>query len=255
MREFEIRVSIAAPAYNEADCIQEVLASWLTYLSSAAFITDFEIVVCDDGSTDGTGDILHTVAQQDTRVRPVHFVRNRGAGEALRAAIEATRFEWVMLIDSDGQFPVENLELLKRERDLSSALAVMGIRQKKDGLFERFGTRSSAWVANSIYGTRLKDFNSAMKLVSGPLLREVTIEAQGMNYSTEITARLLERGTEIREVDIRHEPRIAGRSKMSLVRGALGRFLFLLYMAYRRKLISMKVLRNPQNEVHPKTTT
>jgi dolichol-phosphate mannosyltransferase len=245
MKEFEIRVSIAAPAYNEAECIREVLASWITYLSSATFVTDFEIVVCDDGSTDGTGDILDAVAEQSTRVRPVHFISNRGAGAALRSAIKATRFEWVMLIDSDGQFPVENLELLKRERDLSSALAVMGVRQKKDGLLERFGTRSSAWVANRIYGSRLKDFNSAMKLVSGPLLREITIEAQGMNYSTEITARLLERGTEIREVNIRHAPRLAGRSKMSLVRGALGRFLFLSYMAYRRKLISLKVLCKP----------
>jgi hypothetical protein len=97
-----------------------------------------------------------------------------------------------------------------------------------------------------VHGSRLQDFNSAFKLVWGPTLRGLGLEAKGMNYSTEVTSRLLERGIVPVEVDIAHRPRATGVSSMKLVRGAAHRFLFVLYIAVRQLLLRLGILVRPQ---------
>jgi dolichol-phosphate mannosyltransferase len=240
-----ITISVAAPAYNEASGIEDVVHDWLRFLRRAPGVADFEIVVCNDGSRDRTGEILDALARDNRELRVVHFVENQGAAAALAAAIAATKLDWVLLLDSDGQFPIENLDALRESLSESPARAAMGCREKKDSRFARFGTWASGLACNLLYGTRLKDFNSACKLVAGPLLRAIPLEAKGMNYSTEITAKLLERGEQIVEVDIDHRPRVTGVSNMRLVRGATHRLLFVGYLACRRALILSGTLKRP----------
>jgi len=97
-------------------------------------------------------------------------------------------------MDSDGQFAVENLTDMLAALRASGALAAIGIRQKKDAVFAQFGSWSSGLICNLIHGSALADFNSAFKLVWGPTLRRLGLEAKGMNYSTEVTSGLLECG-------------------------------------------------------------
>lgn len=238
-----IRLSVAAPAYNEEEGLSSVVENWLTYLRQAPDVAQFEIVVCNDGSRDNTGAVLDVLATSHPEVRSVHFTVNQGAAAALTAAIAATRNDWVLLLDSDGQFPIENLQALLSALRANRVAAALGIRQKKDSAFARFGTWSSGIVCNILYGTKIQDFNSACKLVWGPLLRALPLEAKGMNYSTEVTARLLERGIVPACVPIEHRPRVTGSSSMRLVRGAIHRFLFVTYMAYRRLLLKRGILR------------
>jgi dolichol-phosphate mannosyltransferase len=149
----------------------------------------------------------------------------------------------VLLIDSDGQFPIHNLT------DMLGALgthrAAIGIRQKKDIPFAQFGSWASGIVCNLVHGSRMRDFNSAFKLVWGPTLRKLGLEARGMNYSTEVTSRLLECGVAPVEVVIEHRPRMTGVSSMKLVRGAAHRFLFVLYIALRQLLLRLGILTRP----------
>jgi dolichol-phosphate mannosyltransferase len=235
-----IRLSVAAPAYNEADGIEAVLAEWHDFLSSCDAVAEFEIVICNDGSSDRTGDILDRLALSYPQLRPLHFTKNQGAAAALNHAISATHGDWVLLIDSDGQFPIANLT------DMLDALdthrAAIGIRQKKDGAFAQFGSWASGIVCNLVHGSRMRDFNSAFKLVWGPTLR---LEARGMNYSTEVTSRLLECGIMPVEVAITHRPRTTGVSSMKLVRGAAHRFLFVIYIALRQLLLRLGILTRP----------
>ena len=166
--------------------------------------------------------------------------RRLGAAAALTAAIAATRFEWVLLIDSDGQFLIANLPAMLAASRQNRAPAAIGVRVKKDRLFARFGSASSAMVCNLLHRSAIRDFNSAFKLVWGPLLRALDFEAKGMNYSTEIASRLLESG-----VPIAHRPRQAGVSHMKLIRGARDRLLFVTYIALRQMLLGSGVLRRP----------
>jgi glycosyltransferase involved in cell wall biosynthesis len=241
-----LRLSVAAPAYNEAEGIEAVIAEWHGFLSAAPEVAEFEIVICNDGSKDRTGDILDRLTLNYPQLVPVHFQKNQGAAAALTAAIAATKGDWVLLMDSDGQFPIAALPDMLAALRRSQSRAAIGIRQKKDVPFARFGSWASGCICNLVHGSRLADFNSAFKLVWGPSLRNLGLEAKGMNYSTEVTSRLLERGIVPVEVAIEHRPRLTGTSSMKLVRGALHRFLFVTYIALRQLLLKLGILMRPQ---------
>jgi len=241
-----LRLSVAAPAYNEAEGIEAVIAEWHGFLSAAPEVAEFEIVICNDGSKDRTGDILDRLTLCYPQLVPVHFQKNQGAAAALTAAIAATKGDWVLLMDSDGQFPVQALPDMLAALRRSGSRAAIGIRQKKDGPFARFGSWASGFLCNLVHGTRLADFNSAFKLVWGPTLRKLGLEAKGMNYSTEVTSRLLECGIVPVEVTIEHRPRVTGVSSMKLARGALHRFLFVTYIALRQLLLKLGILMRPE---------
>jgi dolichol-phosphate mannosyltransferase len=240
-----VRLSLAAPAFNEAAGIESVIQNWSEYLSKSTEIAEFEIVICNDGSTDATGAILDRLAQSDAKLHPIHFQANQGAAAALTAAIAGTHLDWVLLIDSDGQFPIENLPAMIGAVREQEGAAAIGIRAKKDRWFARFGTASSATVCNLVHRSSIQDFNSAFKLVWGPLLRALKLEAKGMNYSTEVTSRLLEAGVAIAQVPIEHRARPTGASNMKLIRGAWDRALFVSYIAMRQALMGTGVLRRP----------
>ena len=240
------RLSLAAPAYNEAAGIETVVAEWHRFLSGQDGVAEFEIVICNDGSRDRTGDILDRLTLPFPQLRVLHFARNQGAAAALNAAIAATRHDWVLLLDSDGQFPIANLPAMLAALRSSGTRAAIGIRHKKDGAFAQFGSWASGGVCNLLHGSRLADFNSAFKLVWGPTLRGLGLEAKGMNYSTEVTSRLLERGIVPVEVAIEHRLRTSGSSHMRLVRGAADRFLFVTYIALRQLLLRLGILSRPQ---------
>ena len=236
-------ISLAAPAFNEAENIEATVTGWLDYLRSRPWLSRFEIVVCNDGSKDQTGLILEGLAARYPEVCSTHFVVNQGAAAALNRAISKTSLEWVLLIDSDGQFPIENLERMIEVATAMSVLAVAGVRPiKADSAFARFGSWSSGFACNMFHGSECRDFNCAFKLVNGALLRSLCLEAKGLNYSTEVTSKLLERRVRLAEVEIEHRPRIRGKSSLKLIKGALHRLLFVLYIGIRQLLFRFQVL-------------
>jgi glycosyltransferase involved in cell wall biosynthesis len=236
-------ISVASPAYNEAEGIEHVVGHWIEYLRGIPQLQQFEIVVCNDGSRDDTGAILDRLAAQSPELKPIHSARNQGAGAALRRAIQHTTGDWVLLLDSDGQFPIENLLPMVEAVESRRVLCATGVRAKKDHWFARFGSWSSSVTANLFHGTRYRDFNSIFKLVHGPLLRSLNLEANGLSCSTELTSKLLERGITLAEVEIEHQARTTGKSSMKLVRDSTHRLLFVLYIGFRQLLLRTGVLR------------
>jgi len=236
-------VALAAPAFNEAESIEQVVEDWVSYLAGNPSLERFEIVVCNDGSRDRTGDILDDLARRHPQVRPIHLPKNQGAAVALTRAIAATTLDWVLLIDSDGQFPIENLQRMTSAVSAEGVQAAMGVRPvKQDSAFARFGSWSSGALCNLFHGSRYRDFNSAFKLVDGKVLRAIPLEAKGLNYSTEVTSRLLEGGVNLVEVEIEHRPRTSGKSSLKLFKGARDRLLFVLYIGLRQLLLHSQVI-------------
>lgn len=241
-----VDISVAAPAYNEADNIAAVVREWQEYLENNPAVGDWEIVVCDDGSRDATGEILAGLRDRCPRLVVVTFDRNRGAGAAIAAAIAATRLDWVVLLDSDGQFPIANLDRVIPRIQAGEAVAFSGARiRKADGAAYRWGSAVSGAVSNLLHGTRYRDFNSIFKVVYGPLFRALPLESGGMNCSTEITARVAEVGRRWVEVPIEHRERGGGRRGWRFWRGARDRALFVCYLGYRHWLLRRGVLRRP----------
>jgi dolichol-phosphate mannosyltransferase len=231
-------ISIAAPAYQEGSHIRELLEGWIAYLTPRFPAGDYEIVICDDGSRDDTWTQLSSLARENPAVKPFRHETNQGAAAALTTAIRHTTKDWVLLLDADGQYPIENLEAMTSAWESTPVPAFIGFRPRKaDSLFARFGSRASGACCNFFHGTRYRDFNCALKLVAGPLLRGLGLEAKGLNYSTEISSRILERGVPMREVEIMHRPRAGGRTSRTLWRGSLHRFLFVAYIGMRQLLL------------------
>jgi dolichol-phosphate mannosyltransferase len=237
-------LSIAAPAYNEGASIGEIVRTWSEYLSRVEQLSDFEIVVCNDGSKDNTIAILNELSSSDPHIKPVSFAVNQGAAAALSHAIGNTHHPWVLLLDSDGQYGIDNvMKLIAEVETHPETKAVIGVRvHKHDSAFTRFGSAVSGWLCNLFHETNYRDFNCALKLVDGETLRSLTLEAKGLNYSGEMSSKLIERGVVFREVEVEHKKRVAGRSSSQNMRAAWHRLLFVMYLGFRQFLIRQKVL-------------
>jgi len=106
-----VELTVAIPAYNERERLPRYLPDVLAHLSSQAY--SWEVVVSDDGSHDGTGDYVETIAAGEPRVRLVRRPRNGGKGRAVLDAIEAARGRYVLIADADGATPIRELEALR----------------------------------------------------------------------------------------------------------------------------------------------
>jgi glycosyltransferase involved in cell wall biosynthesis len=242
-RTFE-SIAIAAPAYNEAAGIERFVRDWQEALGALPGLALAEIVICNDGSRDTTGALLETLARECPALSPVHHEKNRGAGRAMATAIANTRAAWVLLLDADGQFPpacLDDFEAALAERP--DARALLGERRRKhDSAFARAGARLTTATLNALYGTRYHDLSSACQLVRGDLLRALPLEAKGLNYSVEISARLLEAGIRPVPVSIEHRGRERGRSARTLLQSTFDRAAFVGYFAVRRALLAAGVI-------------
>ena len=226
-------LSVAAPCYNEAEGIAAVVAEWDAVLTTAPQTT--EIVLCNDGSTDGTAAVLAELGPRYPRLRVVSNPTTGGDGRALASAIAATRGTYVATIDSDGQFDVADALALAGELEREKYDGVTGWRRgKKDSAFRVLADRGMNLLVRAMFGVHLRDTNCALKVVRGELLRGLPIEARGYPTPTEICIRLVARGYRLGERGVTHRERAAGFSKLHPWRTAWSFFRFLLYL--RRKL-------------------
>jgi len=227
-------VAVCAPVYNEGASIRETVQSWANTLRSQDF--SFEIVLCDDGSTDDTLGALADL-QEVPELRLVVHRRNRGAGSSVRTAVAHSRAEWLILIDSDGQLALDDaLEMFSAVLD-QGALAGIGFRRKKDRRLLVLGSRLTGWLANRIYGSHLKDFNCALKVVDGNACRSMNLRTTRFNYSTEMTSRILLMGLPLIEFPVGHELRASGQSSARVLRDGWARLMFLSYLRAERRLM------------------
>lgn len=226
-------LSVAAPCYNEAEGIAGVVAEWDAVLTAVPQAT--EIVLCNDGSTDGTADVLAGLTARYPRLRVVSNPTNGGYGRALASAIGATHGTYVATIDSDGQFDLADALALTREIEREGYDGVTGSRLgKKDSAFRVLADRGMNLLVRAMFGVHLRDTNCALKVVRGEVLRGLPIEARGYPTPTEICVRLVARGYRLGEHGVTHRERTAGFSKLHPWRTAWSFFRFLVYL--RRKL-------------------
>jgi glycosyltransferase involved in cell wall biosynthesis len=240
-------IAVAAPAYNEGAGIERFVRDWQEALRALPGLELGEIVVCNDGSRDDTGALLEAMTRECPALRPVHHEKNRGAGRAMASAIAKTRADWVLLLDADGQFPPACLDAFDAALAAQpDARALLGERSNKhDSAFGRAGARLTTATLNALYGARYQDLSSACQLVRGDLLRAMPLEAKGLNYSVEISARLLEAGIRPVPVSIEHRGRDGGRTTRTMLKSTFDRAAFVGYFAVRRALLAAGVITTP----------
>jgi dolichol-phosphate mannosyltransferase len=201
-----MKLTVIVPAYNEAATIAEVIRRVLATGRAG------EIVVVDDGSTDGTAEILSCLpVEYGAVVRVLRHAQNRGKGAAIRTGLAAATGDLVLVQDADLEYePAEYPVLLAPFSD-PAVQVVYGSRNLQHNPRSNFafywGGRLLSWVANRLYGSRITDEATGYKVVRTSLLRELRLESEGFEFCAEVTAKLLRRGVRICEVPISYRPR------------------------------------------------
>jgi len=207
-----MKLSVIIPAYNEAATVAEVIRRVLATGEAG------EIVVVDDGSADGTPEVLAGLqVRHGPVVRVLHHVQNRGKGAAIRTGLAAATGDLVLVQDADLEYePAEYPALLAPFSD-PVAQVVYGSRNLRHNPRSNFafywGGRFLSWVANRLYGSRISDEATGYKVVRTSLLRELNLQSEGFEFCAEITAKLLRRGVRICEVPISYRPRSRAEGK------------------------------------------
>jgi glycosyltransferase involved in cell wall biosynthesis len=200
-------LSLVLPAFNEEENIGEVTRQALAALPR--FADTFEIIVVDDGSRDRTADIATAIARQDSRVRVIRHHRNRGYGAALVTGFSATTGDYVMFMDGDRQFDINDLRLLTPfapDYDI-----VAGFRmERNDPLHRRVFAETFNVAVRVLFGVHMRDIDCAFKLFRGDLLRSLPLSAPGALINTEIQAKARRQKARVQQVGVHHYPRVAG---------------------------------------------
>lgn len=241
-------ISLAAPAYNEAEGIEAVVREWCEVLRGEGLT--FEIVICNDGSSDGTGEILEQLREDVPELQSVGGSTNRGYGSAVSTAIAACRGRYIATIDSDGQFDPRDIAPMHNMLIAQQADGVNGIRGKKNDTWLRvIADRALNLIVRILFGTRLKDTNCALKLIERNHLQALDLQASGFPLPTEICLRLEEANAKLIETTIQHRERLAGESKLAVWSTGLRMLSFLLYLRREFRLRRRGILQNRRSPV------
>jgi glycosyltransferase involved in cell wall biosynthesis len=203
-------LSIFFPAYNEEGIIEQTVRGAVTAARSVA--QDFEVIVIDDGSTDGTARIVERVAKEEPSVRLVRHGANRGYGAALRTGFASADKDLVFFSDADGQFHLDELPATLAQA--RSAPVVAGYRIKRSDAWHRlFIARTYRLIVLIVFGLRVRDIDCAWKMFRREALEGLVLESNGAFISSELLIKLKRRDVPIREVGVNHYPRTTGVSK------------------------------------------
>jgi len=195
-------LTVIVPVYNEERTIAELLRR------VRAVDLPKEILIVDDGSTDGTAALLAGVAD----VTVLRHPRNRGKGAAITTALAHARGIACIVQDADLEYDPDDIPALYDRYLRGDVDAVYGSRvlmggQRHSSIFFYWGGRLVSLVASLLYGAKLTDEPTGYKLVGTSLLLSLDLRAQGFDFCPELTGRILRRGGRIAEVPIRYDPR------------------------------------------------
>lgn len=198
-------ITIAMPAYNERETIERAIASVLE-----AQLPLYELVIVDDGSSDGTSEILDGGSWPE-HVRVIRHERNRGKGEALRTALRAAQGRYTTILDADLEYQADDIPALIEPLRRGDASAVFGTRGFQSHSAYSFwyviGNHGVTLAANLIYNSWVSDIMTGHKALETELFRSLDLRERGFAIEAEITARLLRRGIRIYEVPVVYRAR------------------------------------------------
>lgn len=211
-------LSVIIPVYNEARSIEAVVRR-VQHVKLVE--VEKEIIVVDDGSTDGTTARLQ---QLDPSVHVIVHPRNRGKGAAIRSGFQAATGDLLLIQDADLEYDPHDYSALIAPILRGDTEVVMGSRfaiQKPrfftrggDPFFSHYiGNQLIIWLTNLLYGFHATDYEACYKVITRRVMEEIPVHADGFEFDNELVCKLLRRRRTIVEVPVHYQPRVYADGK------------------------------------------
>jgi glycosyltransferase involved in cell wall biosynthesis len=223
---YSVVVTVVMPAFNEAPNLAEVVPRTLRVLQSVT--PAHELLVVDDGSHDGTVELMAELGKRHPELRLLRLRRNYGKSTALQAGFDHARGDTIILMDADGQDQPEEIPKLLAALDGGLDLATGRRTQRSDRFLKRRSSRLYNRVTASVTGVSGKDFNSGLKAMRRDVMAPLVLYGELHRY---IPVLAQWAGFRVGEVDVEHAPRLHGSSKFGRARFWRG-FLDLLTVKF-----------------------
>lgn len=225
-------LSVVLPVFNEVDSLMPLWQELVEVLPTVA--ESAEVIFIDDGSTDGSSDVLDRLVKEDARIRLIRFETNAGLSAAFYAGLQATRGRLVVTMDSDLQSDPRDIAMLRTY--LAEADAVVGWRQvRHDSWLKRLSSRIANGIRKAVTGDTVQDSACSLRI-----MRRECVGAMppytGMHRFMPTLLKIS--GFRVVQVRVNHRARRFGRSKFGVSDRAFSAFADLLVVRWmmRRRL-------------------
>ena len=203
LKKYELTVII--PVFNEVNTINEIIDR----VTDTGLVS--EIIVVDDGSTDGTRDILNALSQKKL-IKTVFHTRNLGKGSAVRSGLDQASGDLILIQDADLEYDPRDYPLLLQPIQEDLADVVYGSRflggARRPILFwNMVANKILTLTTNILYNNILTDMETGYKLFKREVVEDINIHAKRFDFEPEFTAKILKKKVRIYEVPIRFTPR------------------------------------------------
>lgn len=204
-------ISIILPVYNEEKNIGYTITKIIAFIKTLT--GDFELILINDGSTDKSEAIIKGLAKQYPAIRLINNNQNKGYGAAIKNGIHNVKKEWLLIMDSDGQFEISDLKDFW-EKKLSYDFIIGYRKRRSDNVYRKMLGKTGNLAANLFLKTDIfiKDINCGFKLFKTYELKKIVLISNGGIINFEITRQLLKNGARFLQVPVNHYSRTKGNS-------------------------------------------
>ncbi|MFI5046682.1 MAG: glycosyltransferase family 2 protein [Acidimicrobiia bacterium] len=230
-----VAISAFFPCYNDQATIAQMVKLAVETFKRVG-VTDAEVIVIDDGSTDASAQVLAELAAEEPMLRVVTHDHNRGYGGALISGFTAGRKQWVFYTDGDGQFDPAELELLV-QRASDDVDVVQGYKLRRaDNVARRVVGRVYHWFVSLAFGLKIRDTDCDFRLIRRTALDQVRLEHTTGVICVELVRKLQDTEARFTEVGVHHYRRVYGKSEFFRL-GAIVHTLFDLAVLWVRMVV------------------
>lgn len=206
-------LSVVVPLYNELDNLDELHAQLTRSLEATG--RPYEIVMVDDGSTDGTLKRLVEIETRDPRVRALRLRRNFGQTAAFSAGFDHARGRIVVTCDGDLQNDPQDIPRLVARLEEGFDMVCGWRRRRQDPLSRRLPSRVANWIISRATGVRLHDYGCSLRAMRSEVARGLRLYGEMHRFIPAVASWM---GVDLAEMEVNHRPRTRGRSKYGLGR-------------------------------------
>jgi glycosyltransferase involved in cell wall biosynthesis len=196
-------LSIVIPVYNEKNTVLDIIKK----IDSLPTRLNRELIIVDDGSTDGTREILKSLENRND-VKLIYKESNSGKGDSLKVGFKNSKGDYVIVQDADLEYEPEDYFKLLEAIDGKDNTIIYGSRfmghYEEMSPLHYYGNKFLTSITNILYGVELSDMETCYKLFPGSFIRSLNLKANRFDFEPEITAKVLKSGYKIIEVPIRY---------------------------------------------------